>query len=78
MNHDTASSQVSDYDATAAVQEVTEIANRVLVTSELAEHRLTQSELVLDGQHPLEWLTTAPGIVDVKALLARVALGVHT
>ena len=64
-------------DAAMALIEVTDMAERVLGTRELAEHWLTQSALALDGRRPLDLITSAPGIETVKDLLTRMEYGVY-
>ena len=66
------------FDAATALKEVTDIDRRVLGTDDLAEYWLTQSDLALDGQRPLDLLATAPGIEAVKDLLTRMEFGVYT
>lgn len=78
MHHDPVSIPVSHADAAMALQEVTAIGKRVLGTRELAEHWLAQSALALDGQRPLDLLTTAPAIDAVQILHARMEWGVYT
>ena len=64
-------------DGLEAMQEVADMATRVLGTRELAEHWLTQPALALDGRRPLDMLTTADGIEAVKDLLTRMEFGVY-
>ena len=64
-------------DAAMALIEVTEVAQRVLGSRELAERWLAQPALALDGQSPLDLLTSAPGIEAVKDLLTRMEYGVY-
>lgn len=60
-----------------AVIEVTNTAQRVLGTRELAQAWLSQSAIALDGQKPLDMLSSTPGIESVKELLARLEYGVY-
>jgi putative toxin-antitoxin system antitoxin component (TIGR02293 family) len=64
-------------DAAMALIEVTEMANRVLGSRELAENWLTQPALALDGQRPLDLISSTPGIEAVKDLLTRMEYGVY-
>lgn len=64
-------------DAAMALIEVTDTAHRVLGNRELAERWLAQPALALDGQSPLDLLTTTPGIEAVKDLLTRMEYGVY-
>lgn len=64
-------------DAAIALMEVTELAEDVLGSRELAEGWLKKPALGLDGKRPLDLLTTAPGISAVKDLLARIDYGVY-
>ena len=57
--------------------EITVIAERVFGTRELAENWVSQPALALDGQRPMDLLTTTPGIEAVKDLLTRLEFGVY-
>lgn len=63
--------------AALALLEVTDLATRVFGRSEDAEHWLSQKSLALDGERPLDLLTSAPGIDAVKDLLTRIEYGVY-
>ena len=60
-----------------AMQEVADMATRVLGTLELAEYWLAQPALALDGKRPIDLLSTAAGIQAVKDLLTRMEFGVY-
>lgn len=64
-------------DAALALMEITELAESVLGSRGLAEEWLAKPALALDGQRPLDMLTTAPGIAAVKDLLNRIEYGVY-
>jgi putative toxin-antitoxin system antitoxin component (TIGR02293 family) len=64
-------------DAALALIEITEMAERVLGNRDLAEEWLAAPALALDGQRPLDLLTSAPGIAAVKVLLSRIEYGVY-
>ena len=63
--------------AALALLEITDMASRVLGSREDAERWLSQSSLALDGERPLDLLTSAPGIDAVKVLLTRIEYGVY-
>lgn len=77
MNQDIASNQFGNADAAAVLQEVTDIATRVLGSRNLAQHWLSQPALALDGQRPRDLLSTASGLEAVKPLLTRQEFGVY-
>ena len=60
-----------------SLEEVYEMARRVLGTNELAEHWLTHAAPALDGRRPFDLLVTAAGIQAVKDLLTRMEFGVY-
>lgn len=64
-------------DAAMALIEVTEMADRVLGSRSLAENWLTEPALALDGQRPLDLISSTPGIEAVKDLLTRMEYGVY-
>lgn len=64
-------------DAAMALIEITDMAQRVLGQRELAEAWLNHPAIALDGQKPLEMLSSAPGIEAVKELLTRLEYGVY-
>lgn len=64
-------------DAAMALIDVTDMAHRVLGARDLAERWLAEPALALDGQCPLDLLTTTPGIEAVKDLLTRMEYGVY-
>lgn len=64
-------------DAAMALIEITDMAQRVLGTRELAENWLNHAAIALDGQKPLDLLSSAPGIEAVKDLLTRLEYGVY-
>ena len=64
-------------DAAMALIEITDIAEKVLGTRELAEDWIARSALALNGKRPLDLLTTTPGIEAVKDLLTRIEFGVY-
>jgi putative toxin-antitoxin system antitoxin component (TIGR02293 family) len=64
-------------DAAMALIEITDMAQRVLGKRELAETWLNHPAIALDGQKPLDMLTSAPGIESVKNLLTRLEYGVY-
>lgn len=64
-------------DAAYALLEVMGTAERVLGNRPLAEQWLARPALSLNGQRPLDLLTTSPGIGAVKELLGRIEYGVH-
>lgn len=78
MIHKILSPQVNNSEASAALQEVTDIATHVLGSRDLAAHWLAQPALALDGQRPQDLLATEPGLAAVKTLLARMEFGVYT
>lgn len=63
-------------DAALALIEITDMAQRVLGTREIAEAWLNHPAIALDGLKPLTMLKTTPGIEAVKELLARMEYGV--
>jgi putative toxin-antitoxin system antitoxin component (TIGR02293 family) len=64
-------------DAAMALIEITDMAQRVLGQRELAETWLNHPAIALDGQKPLDMLSSAPGIESVKDLLTRLEYGVY-
>ena len=64
-------------DAAMALIEITDMAQRVLGKRELAETWLNHPAIALDGQKPLDMLSSAPGIEAVKDLLMRLEYGVY-
>lgn len=64
-------------DAAMALIDVTDMAEHVLGTRELAEHWLSKSALALDGRRPMDLLTSTPGVEAVKDLLTRMEYGVY-
>lgn len=70
--------EIPETDGLEARSEVTDMATRVLGTRELAEHWLTHPALALDGQSPVDLLTTSSGLKSVKDLLTRMEFGVYT
>jgi len=63
--------------AVMALIDVTDIAQRVLGSRQLAEEWLTKPALALDGMRPLDLISTYPGIAIVKDQLMRIAYGVY-
>ena len=64
-------------DAAMALIEITDMAHRILGKRELAEIWLNHPAIALDGQKPLDMLSSAPGIESVKDLLTRLEYGVY-
>lgn len=64
-------------DAALALIDITDLAQRVLGTREVAEAWLNHPAIALDGLKPLTILKTTPGIEAVKELLARMEYGVY-
>ena len=64
-------------DAAIALIQVTDMADRVLGNRALAEQWLSHPAIALDGNRPLDMLTTNPGIAAVKDLLTRMEYGVY-
>lgn len=64
-------------DAAMALIEITDMAQRVLGKRALAEAWLNHPAIALDGQKPLDMLSSAPGIEAVKDLLTRLEYGVY-
>jgi len=64
-------------DAALALIEVTSMAEQALGSKELAEEWLSKPALALDGERPIDLLTSAPGIEAVKDLLTRIEYGVY-
>ena len=64
-------------DAAMALIEITDMAQRILGKRALAEAWLNHPAIALDGQKPLDMLSSAPGIESVKDLLTRLEYGVY-
>ena len=67
----------SHSDAAFALLEVTASANRVFGNPQAAQQWLLKPATALNGQRPLDLLTTSPGIGAVKDLLGRIEYGVY-
>ena len=63
--------------AAMALIEITDAAEKVLGSRELAEDWISHPALALNGKRPLDLLTTTPGIEAVKDLLTRMEFGVY-
>ncbi len=64
-------------DAALALIEVTSMAEHALGSKEQAEVWLSKPALALEGERPIDLLTSAPGIEAVKDLLTRIEYGVY-
>jgi len=63
--------------AALALLEITAMAERVLGNREDAEQWLSKKSMALNGERPLDLLTSSPGIDAVKDLLTRIEYGVY-
>lgn len=64
--------------AALALIEINGLAERVLGGHAAAEHWLSEPAIGLDGQRPIDLLSSSPGIESVKDLLQRIEYGVYT
>lgn len=67
----------SHSDAAFALIEIAGMAERVFGSPHLAQQWLVKPATGLNGQRPLDLLTTSPGIGAVKDLLGRIEYGVY-
>lgn len=65
-------------DAAFALIDLTDLAQRVLGTRDLAEQWLVQPAIALEGRSPLDFLGATPGIDAIKELLTRIEHGVYS
>lgn len=71
MNTATLSSSISSHAC------VVDLATRVLGSHEAAERWLLQKSVVLDGERPLDLLTSPSGTEAIQDLLTRIECGVY-
>lgn len=71
MNTATPSSSISSHAC------VVDLAARVLGSQEAAERWLLQKSFALDGERPLDLLTSVSGAEAIQDLLSRIECGVY-